>query len=327
MGDVVLTVPVIQSLLRQYADLEITVLTKPFFQTFFENIPRVTCFTNDLNGKHKGIFGLRMLVNEIVEEQKIDIVIDLHSVLRTWVLDLFFKWKGIPVYRIDKGRNEKKKFIKGKNKTPLKHSTQRYQEVFMKAGFEFPLEQELFRTIHSFKANHNTKKIGIAPFAAHRSKMWGMSKIYELIEKLNSERNDIQFFLFGGGKTEVETLQQLANYYKNVENMAGKLSLKEEIQKIAEMDVFLSMDSGNMHIATLTGIPVVSVWGGTDPNIGFSALYQPHENHIQLSKEQMPCSPCSVFGTSDCKNVKKFACMEDLEVENILKRLRKILGS
>lgn len=325
MGDVVLTVPVIKSLLRRYPDLEITVLTKPFFQTFFENIPQVKCFSNDLKGKNKGVLGLYKLVNEIVKNQEIEAVFDLHSVLRTWILDLFFKLRGVPVFLIDKGRKEKKEFIKKKRKNLLKHTTLRYQEVFLNAGFKFDLVQENLDTIQSSIANDTRKKIGIAPFAAHQSKMWGISRIYELIEKINKEQKNIQFYLFGGGKSEVEALELMANYYDNVINLAGKLSLKEEIQKMAEMSVFLSMDSGNMHIATLTGVPVVSVWGGTDPNIGFSALYQPKENHIALSQDQITCRPCSVFGTSNCLNTKKFACMEDLEVDKVIERLTYLL--
>ncbi len=325
MGDIVLSVPVIKSLLRKYPNAEISVLTRPFFQTFFENIPQVTCISNDLKGEHKGIFGLRKLVDEIVDQQKIDVVIDLHSVLRTWILDLLFKIKGVPVIRIDKGRKEKKRYVAHKISSPLKHSTQRYYDVFTKAGFEFDLQSETFQILHSIDTINATKKIGIAPFAAHRSKMWGIPKIYELIETLNSERNDLLFYLFGGGKTEIEAMDLMASYYNNVENVAGKLSLKDEIQKIAEMDVFLSMDSGNMHIASLTGIPVVSVWGGTHPDVGFSALYQPAAYSVQLSQEQMPCRPCSVFGTSKCSYSKPFACMEDLKVEQVKQIIEKII--
>ncbi len=325
MGDIVLSVPVIKSLLRKYPNVEITVLTRPFFQTFFENISQVRCFPTDLKGEHKGIFGLRNLVNEIVDHQKIDVVIDLHSVLRTWILDLFFKLKGISVYRIDKGRKEKKRFVAHKISSPLKHSTQRYLDVFAKAGFDFTLEKENFNFIEKREKHTTPVKIGIAPYAAHKNKMWGVPKIYELIETLNSERNDLRFYLFGGGKTEIETMGLMASYYNNVENVAGKLSLKDEIQKISEMDVFLSMDSGNMHIASLTGIPVVSVWGGTHPDVGFSALYQPVAHSVQLSQEQMPCRPCSVFGTSKCSNSKAFACMEDLKVEQVIQIIEKII--
>jgi len=322
MGDVVLTVPVIKSLLAQNPNLQITVLTRPFFQTFFENIPQVTCYSVDLKEKHKGFLGLYRLVLELLNTQKVDAVFDLHSVLRSWVLGFFFKIKGIPVFEIDKGRAEKRKFVKKKNKTPLKHTTQRYQEVFLKARFEFSLEKEFL--LESNRTTSNVPKIGIAPFAAHLSKQWGLDKIHQLIETINANFKT-EFYLFGGGKTEVEILDKLASSYNNVHNMAGTMKLQEEIKKMSEMAVFISMDSSNMHLATLTGIPVISIWGGTHPDIGFSALYQPIENQIQITN--LPCRPCSVFGTSTCAlKENPYACMHTLEVDKVVDRLSNLLG-
>ena len=333
MGDVVLTVPVIRNLLRSYPELQITILTRPFFQTFFENMPQVRCFPVDLKGRHHGFFGLKKLVDDIVKEQKIDLVLDLHSVMRTWTIGWFFRMKGIPVYKINKGRRQKRQLIeKGiasfnteKHQLPLPHTSERYHAVFANTGLEFDMEPAYLSVFQSVAKPKNKLAIGIAPFAAHASKQWGIDKIYELIEKLLLQYPKLEIYLFGGGKMEVETLQLMAAYYPNVHNLAGKMSLKEEIQKISELQAFISMDSGNMHIATLTGIPVLSIWGGTHPDVGFSALYQPKENDIQLSIEQMPCRPCSVFGTAHCTHVKPFACMLDLGVDEVIKRLTVIL--
>ncbi len=322
MGDVVLTLPVIKSLLKQYPDLHITVLTRPFFQTFFENIPQVTCYPVDLKGQHKGFLGLYRLVVALLKTHKIEAVFDLHNVLRTQLMGFFFKAKGIPLFKIDKGRSEKRKFVQKKNKTPLKHTTQRYQEVFNKGNFEFSLEKELLTNPASLSSR--LPKIGIAPFAAHQSKQWGLDKIYTLIESINAAYKT-EFYLFGGGKTEVETLEKLASNFDNVFNMAGKMNLQDEIKKMSEMSVFVSMDSSNMHLATLTGIPVISIWGGTHPDIGFSALYQPVENQIQIT--DLPCRPCSVFGTSTCAlKENPYACMRALEVDTVVERMSNLLG-
>lgn len=333
MGDVVLTVPVIRNLLRSYPELQITILTRPFFQTFFENIPQVRCFPVDLKGRHHGFFGLKKLVDDIVKEQKIDLVLDLHSVMRTWTIGWFFRMKGIPVFKINKGRHQKRQLIEkgivffntSKHQLPLLHTSERYHAVFANAGLEFDMEPAYLSVFQSVAKPKNKLAIGIAPFAAHPSKQWGMAKIYELVEKLLLQYPEIEINLFGGGAQEVETLQKLADYYPSVHNLAGKISLKEEIQKISELRAFISMDSGNMHIASLTGIPVVSIWGGTHPDIGFSALYQPKENHIQIPVEVLSCRPCSVFGTAHCTHVKPFACMQYLEVDEVIKRLTVIL--
>jgi len=328
MGDVVLSVPVIQSLLKKYPDTHITVLTNSFFHPFFEGIPNLTLFPVDLKGKHKGFFGLRKLVNELTSQQRFDAVIDLHSVIRTWMIGLFFKLKGILVFRIDKGRTEKKAFIQGNKKESLPHTTQRYYDVFQQAGFDFKLDKSLLNTRKDsdFSVNKHIKSenisIGIAPFAAHKSKQWGLDKIEALIEQIN-QHYKVHFYLFGGGKEEVDQLNKLASKFENTSNLAGSFKLVQELNLLKHLDVLLAMDSGNMHIATLLGIPVISIWGGTHAAIGFSALYQPEENSIQIAMDKLPCRPCSVFGTNDC-NLKEtpFACMTQITPSLVIERLQ-----
>jgi len=328
MGDVVLTVPIILSLVKKYPDTHITVLTHSFFYPFFEGISNLTFFPVDLKGKHKGFFGLRELVNELARQQKFDVVIDLHSVIRTWVMGSLFKMKGIPVFRINKGRKEKKDFVSNHNRNTLPHTTERYLSVFQKAGFEFTPKKTFIKTKKDIdfdvqKYIHSKEiAIGIAPFAAHKSKQWGLDKIETLIEQINKQYK-VQFYLFGGGKSEVNQLNKLADKYKNTTNLAGSFKLEQELHLLKNLDVLLAMDSGNMHIATLLGVPVISIWGGTHPAVGFSALYQPEENSIQIATDELPCRPCSVFGTNVCKlKETPFACMTLIAPNLVIQRLQ-----
>ena len=328
MGDVVLTVPVIQNLLQKYPDTHITVLTNSFFHPFFEGIPNLTLFLVDLKGKHKGVFGLIKLVNELTTHQQFEEIIDLHSVIRTWVIRSLFKMKGIPVFRINKGRKEKKDFVNNHIRQTLPHTTERYLDVFQKAGFDFILEKTFLKTKKDIdfdvqKHIHSKEiAIGIAPFAAHKSKQWGLDKIEILIEQIN-EQYKVQFYLFGGGKSEVNQLNKLADRYKNTTNLAGSFKLEQELHLFKNLDVLLAMDSGNMHIATLLGIPIISIWGGTHPDVGFSALYQPEENSIQIATDELPCRPCSVFGTNECKlKATPFACMTLIAPSLVIERLQ-----
>jgi ADP-heptose:LPS heptosyltransferase len=330
MGDVVLTVPVILSLLKEYPDTQITLLTKPFFHPFFKEIPNLTLFPVDLKNKHKGVKGLYNLVRELTHTKKFDAVIDLHSVIRTWLIDTFFKLKGIPVYRIDKGRKEKQAFVKQKNGKKLPHSTERYRNVFVKSGFDFTLTKALL-PVDNKKLKDICKEfvvdkaaIGIAPFAAHKSKQWGIDKVTALIEQIN-KKNKVRFYLFGGGADEVKQLNMIAGKYKNVINLAGRFSLADELHLLQELDVLIAMDSGNMHIASLLGTPVISIWGGTHPDLGFSALYQPEKNTIQIDIANLPCRPCSVFGTNTCQLTDKpFACMTQMGTSAVIHRLEEM---
>ncbi len=325
MGDVVLTVPVIQNLLKKYPETQISLLTNSFFHPFFDGIPNLTLYPVDLKGKHKGFLGLSKLVKELTSNQQFDVIIDLHSVIRTWVIGGLLRLKGTPVFRIEKGRSEKKAFVQRKIRAVLSHSTERYQAVFMKAGFDFSLDKIFLNTSNKFDTqkyiNSKVINIGIAPFAAHQSKQWGLDKINEFIQQIN-QKHEVQFYLFGGGKSEVTQLNDLANNYDNATNMAGSFKLTQELELLKNLDVLIAMDSGNMHIATLLGIPVVSIWGGTHPDIGFNALYQPKENSIQITTDELPCRPCSVFGTNDCKlKETPFACMTKIEPERVISQL------
>ncbi len=207
MGDVALSVPVVKNLLEKHPENRIYVLSKPFFKPFFEHVPQVTFIGADLKGEHKGVWGLRRLVNQISQKHEIDVVIDLHSVIRTWLITAFFRLKGIPVYRINKGRQDKKQFVKAKKRTPLPHTTERYRTVFNNAGIAFDLKpQYLIRS----DDRPQIPTIGIAPFAAHLSKQWGTAKIRHLQVFL--------LFLFGAAHIPILVLKHCTNPTKTVFN-------------------------------------------------------------------------------------------------------------
>jgi len=325
MGDVVLTVPVIKNFKEQYPDTKITLLTKPFFHPFFDGIPNLILPKVELKGKHKGVLGLQKLVKELWQEQKYDVVLDLHAVLRSWIIGFFFKLKGVSVYKIDKGRVEKKNFLKDITQPELPHTTDRYYSVFKESGFEFPLNKQFLSPNNNVDypkiINESEINIGIAPFAAHKSKEWGIDKVEGLIKQINNRKN-VNFYMFGGGKSEVEKLNVLAQKYENVTNLAGAYSLRNEMTMISQLDTMICMDSGNMHIASLLKIPVLSVWGGTHPKLGFKALYQPMSNSIQLPLEKQKKCKYTVFGTSEnqIEEVPYF-CIKKIEIIQVVDKL------
>lgn len=329
MGDVVLTVPVIQNLLKKYPQTKITLLTKPFFKPFFQEIENLNVYPVGLTDKHKGFKGLYRLVKELNKSQKFDCVIDLHSVLRSWIICSFFLLRGIPFFRIDKGRSEKKMFTTGKITYALPHTTERYLQVFKKAGFNFSLDKSLLKVGDPLKKSTlpeiatSETSIGIAPFAAHKSKEWGLENIQTLIHEIN-KKETIQFYLFGGGADETTRLKELADKFSNVTNLAGRFSLTEEMDFLQQLTAFIGMDSGNMHIAALLGIPVISIWGGTHPDLGFSALYQPKKNHIRALVNGKPCRPFSVYGKLDKIDGQAADCIKKVQVKQVLKRLQDI---
>ena len=85
---------------------------------------------------------------------------------------------------------------------------------------------------------------------------------------------------------------------RNVTSLAGKLSLKEELKKMAELETMISMDSANMHLASLVGTRVISVWGATHYFAGFLGYGQSEKDIVEIT--DLACRPCSVFGNKSC---------------------------
>ena len=296
MGDVAMTVPVIREFVEQYPDIKLTIVSRPFYKPFFDTIPRVRFFAVDLDKQHKGFFGLFRLFHEL-RELGVDALADLHNVLRSKVLTLFFKMAGLKTATVDKDRAEKKALTRAKNKIfrPLPSMFLQHRQVFRRLGFPLQIQIPVFPKLTAFTGEKNQKWIGIAPFAQYESKVYPLDLLEIVIASL--ARNDnYKIFLFGGGKKEIELLDKLADGKPNVVNIAGKAQLPQELKIISNLDVMLSMDSGNAHIAAMLGTPVVTLWGATHPYAGFSPFHQPAENCLTSDRKKYPLLPTSVYG-------------------------------
>ena len=107
MGDVAMTVPVLRALVLQYPEVKITVVSRPFFQPFFDGIPNVSFFAFDEKERHKGFLGLLRLFQDL-RTLPIDAFADLHNVLRSQVIRKLFALSGKKVAAVNKGRAGKK---------------------------------------------------------------------------------------------------------------------------------------------------------------------------------------------------------------------------
>lgn len=94
---------------------------------------------------------------------------------------------------------------------------------------------------------------------------------------------------------------------------AGQLKIRQEIALMKTLDLMVCVDSSNMHLAALAGVPVLSIWGGTHPGVGF-APFAKDAGVIQVTREELPCRPCSVFGREYCY-VGGFPCLTRIAPE------------
>jgi len=305
MGDVAMTVPVLSALTTQYPDLQITVLTRAFFSPMFIELANVNVYEADVRAKHKGILGLWRLFKEL-KTLGIDAVADLHNVLRSSVLKGFFMSTNIAVIQIDKGRKEKKALTAYKNKDfkPLKTTFQRYADVFYKLGFPINLEyartlskRVLPESVLQLVRPDNLKWIGIAPFAAYPGKTYPMGLMGKIILALNNT-NEYKIIIFGGGELERKQLQQWSDSCQNCINTIDVLPFEDELALISNLDLMVSMDSANGHLAALFKVPTVTLWGITHPYAGFSPFRQVPENNLLSDRTKYPLIPTSIYGNS-----------------------------
>lgn len=324
MGDVAMTVPVLRAFTQQYPDVKITVLTRAFFTPLFRDLKHVTVFNADVKGAHKGLVGLYKLSREL-KMQNCDAIADLHSVLRTKILKPLIGAR--KTVTIDKGRKAKKKLTKGKKFEQLKTTQQRYADVFNTLGFpldltnpNFPKPAVLNPNISNILGVTDKKRIGIAPFAAHDGKKYPLELMAKVIKQLSK---DYQVLLFGGGKKEVQILNDFHSESEGIINIAGKLAFNEELDVISNLDVMLSMDSGNAHLAAMLGVKVVTVWGVTHPFAGFAPYNQPDNYALLADRKQYPKIPTSIYGNKYPEDYKDAA--GSVPVERVVEKIKAVL--
>ncbi|MBF4506302.1 glycosyltransferase family 9 protein [Flavobacterium sp. JLP] len=303
MGDVAMTVPVLRAFVKQYPEVKLTVISRPFFKPFFEGIPNLDFFAFDEKERHKGFLGLVRLYTD-VKKLRIDAFADLHNVLRSKIVSLLFALSGKKRATVDKGREGKKELTRAENKIfkQLPTMFERHAKVFEELGFHldlsnptFPEKAVLSAEILEIIGNQNQKLIGIAPFAQYDSKVYPIDLMKEVIAKL-AENPAYKILLFGGGKKEIEILDSISKPFENVINVAGKIKFQQELQLISNLDIMLSMDSGNAHIAAMLGVKVITLWGATHPYAGFLPFNQSLENALVSDRNQYPKLPTSVYG-------------------------------
>lgn len=323
MGDVAMTVPVLRALVFQHPEVKITVVSRPFFKPFFDGIPNLDFFAIDLKERHKGFLGLIRLYKDL-KKQGIDAVADLHNVLRSKIIRNLFALSGKKTAFVDKGRAEKKALTRAENKIfkPVKSMFERHKQVFKELGFEVNLENPIFpekahltEEVLNLTGTKNKKWIGVAPFAQYDSKVYPQDLMQQVIDGL-AENQDYKIFLFGGGNKEIEILNQLAAGKENVITVAGKLKFEQELKLISNLDLMLSMDSGNSHIAAMLGIKVITLWGATHPYAGFLSFNQTMDTAIVSDREKYPLLPTSIYGNKIVEGYED--AMRSIPVEKVV---------
>lgn len=312
MGDVAMTVPIIREFLEQNPEVEIIFVSRTQFKPLFDGIKNLTFYSTNLDKKYKGVIGLYRLAKEL-KILNFDEVADLHNVLRTQIIRKFLNPKKYAV--LNKGRKEREQLVRKQNKVrkQLKPMTERYADVFRELGYSL----ELTNRLRSSTDKENA--IGIAPFAMYEGKTYPLDKMKTIALKIAEK--GINVYLFGS-KAESESIKDWQELNPKIVSVSGKYNLKKEIEIMSSLKLILSMDSANMHLASIVGTRVISIWGNTHPFMGFLGYGQNYNDVIQ--DESFQQRPTSVYG-KESKNTRKIDYFKNLSPEMIIEKIEKYL--
>ena len=333
LGDVAMMVPVVYSLAMTYPDVRITVLSRKFARAFFEDLaPNVYFMGADLNMEYRGVKGLNALYRRLMAKN-FTAVADFHNVLRSDYLRLRFNLDRYRVAHINKDRAGRRK-LTAKGKKCLKQQDspfKKYADVLARLGY--PIENN-FKSLFSEEGgnlnllpalfgpkNSFERWIGIAPFAAHEGKIYPERLMWQVVDQLLACDPQVKIFLFGKGKKEEATFEEWCAKNQRCVSVSKHLeTMHQELILMSHLDVMVSMDSANMHMASLVATPVVSIWGATHPLAGFMGWGQTIDNAVQLD---LPCRPCSIFGNKPCMRG-DYACLRNISPEQVVEKVEKV---
>ena len=158
----------------------------------------------------------------------------------------------------------------------------------------------------------------------HASKIWPIEKYAEGNVKKIADKSAVKFFLFGGGEKEIQFFgtTETTVPFNNCIIVAGKLKLKQELALMEKLDMMLCVDSSNMHLASLIGIPILSIWGGTHTDVGFGPFGKRTREHSSNKPRGIAVQALFRLWREKCYRG-DFACLTWITPETVVEKINK----
>jgi lipopolysaccharide heptosyltransferase II len=302
VGDAVMAIPALESIRRTRAGDEICVLARPDVADLFSEEPfadRIVQF--DFRGRHRGWLGLEKLAAELRKE-KFNIAVLLQNAFEA----AWLAWRaGIPE-RIGYARDARGPLLTKAIRRPQageipKHESHYYLELLRRAGWsEAPPEIPPIRlhvadaarkaaelALREAGARENAWRCAIAPGASYgAAKCWPPERFAMLADRLISESGADVIFFGTPGEREIAA-SICSNMKSRAISLVGKTPMRDLAALLASCSAFIGNDSGAMHVAAAAGLPVIGIFGSTDPE-GTA----PVTEQFTLIREAVSCSPC-----------------------------------
>lgn len=329
LGDVILTLPLLQQLKEFFADSEIDIVVVPRAADICRNHPAVhEIISYDKRGAGKGVKGIWRL-GGLLRNKRYDLAVVPHRSLRSAILAFLAR---APM-RIGFTRSAGfLLFTKRVRYEKDEHEIERNLSLLSGIGIEelgrvlphmYPGEEDVAFVSAFLKdrgIDPQVPMIAIAPGTIWNTKRWLKERFAELSITLNSEGYQV---LLIGGREDIGLCREIVDLAGSdkTHSTAGELLLLQSAEAIRRCGVMISNDSAPMHIAVAMGTPVVAIFGATVPAFGF-APYGPHDMVVET--RGLRCRPCSIHGGEQCP-IKTFECMKDISADKVLARVQEIL--
>lgn len=328
LGDVILTLPLVQVLKKRYPDSSIDFICIPATSDLVKNNPLI----NEIiiyDKRNSGIHGLKELIKKL-RDKKYDFLISPHRSFRSALISYLSK-SSLSV-SFDKSSLNFLYNVRVPYTTGV-HEIQRNLALLGPLGINEDkiIKPDLYTSVesvrrvenmfHDYKIENSSKIISIAPGSVWFTKRYPEEKYVKLCNLL--EKTNFKIFLIGG-----ESDTKLSHYIlnnsrnRNLINVTGSLSITESIELIKRSQVLIANDSAPLHIANSVGTKVISIFGSTIPEFGF---FPYGKDDIIMQTHGLVCRPCTTHGRNKCP-IKTFECMTKISEEDMMDNLLKLLA-
>jgi heptosyltransferase-2 len=302
VGDAVMSIPALEEIRNSRADAEISILARPAVAALLSGQPFMDRILEyDFRGKHRGWLGRERLIRQLRADKFDCAVLFQNAFEAAWLA-----WRaGIP-QRIGYARDARGALLSNAVRVPQPgeippHESSYYLELLRRAGWietrgEIrPIRLKIAEaaresaemTLHRAGARDAEWRCAIAPGASYgAAKCWPPERFASLADRLISECGaDVIFF---GTPEERQIIARICEKMKSrAISLAGETSIGDLAALFSACSMFIGNDSGAMHVAAAAGIPVVGIFGSTDPE-GTAPVTQ----QFSLIREPVSCSPC-----------------------------------
>ncbi|MDP2682193.1 MAG: lipopolysaccharide heptosyltransferase II [Deltaproteobacteria bacterium] len=339
IGDLLMTTPAVRALKKAYPTSHVSLLVgksskmavngNPYIDEFIECDDYII-YKGTLLQKLKYILSLILKI----KRKKYDVVFVFH---RDWRFNLFAFLCGIPE-RVGFDRNGEGRFLTKKVRiSGIKHNIDQYLEIIKAIGIrddgkgmDFIISNEAEKAVDKILTKKGLKngdiKIGVLAGGASNIKTempikrWPVEDYAELSRKIVADGYKV--ILLGAESDKFNSEIILRNIINGVIDLTGRTTLEETAAVMKRCKVIVTHDSGPMHLASAMQVPVISIFGPTDPR-GYYPLNS--GGHYFWNAENIECAPCYEDGRfPDCNDP---ICIKAVTVEQVYEKLKDIIDA